>query len=244
MRVRLLFAGCVLGLLSQACASGPVEQNTSRIHIHLSTAIIAPYQQLGEQGELEGFAIPVIECLMSKLNLDYTIEVYPWKRAQSNVEQGLSDAFFVASQSDERDAYAQQSAPLFSGTRSWYLREELTLDPQSEEFKTTAMVGTVFGTNMHRMLEQNYTNVVTKTTEEDLLELLSLGRLDGVLLTDLMFEYTLNFMSISEHPFTRVLAKQKPLGVYFGHSFLAQHPEFLTKFNASIPDCKRSEIVP
>ncbi|TNC79624.1 MAG: hypothetical protein C9356_18135 [Oleiphilus sp.] len=239
-----LFFGTLCWAMLSASASAASDTDLPRPEIHLSTAIIAPYQQLGEQGELEGFAIPVVECLMAKLGFDYKIEVFPWLRAQKNVESGESDAFFVASQSSERDRYAQQSSPLFSGTRSWYLREGFELEPHSEAFRQEAMVGTVFGTNMHRKLEQEFQHVVTKTTEEDLLQLLHLGRLDGVLLTDLMFEYTIGFMSMEHHAFTRVLARQKPLGVYFSHVFLEKHPGFMARFNASIPECKRSVVIP
>lgn len=212
-----------------------------RPYVHFSTAIIAPYQMYGEQGELEGFAIPIIECAMERMEMDYNIDVLPWARAQKNVELGESDAFFVASRNAVRDAYAQQSAPLFSGTRSWFFRRGVSVDPVADEFRDQAMVGTIFGTNMHSLLSQSYANVVTKTTEEDLIALLKIGRLDAVFLTDLMFDHTIDRLDLNPADFVRKEAARKPLGVYFGHQFLAQNSSFLELFNAVLSLCSENQ---
>ena len=238
---RIYFSGIVvLCLLVGKVLAETSSASADRPFIRLSTALITPYQSIGERGELEGVAIPLVECLMQALHYDYKIEVLPWARAQRNVELGESDAFFVASQNPTRDTYAVQSEPLFSGKRSWYLREGYSVEPESEQFKKEAMVGTVFGTNMHRMLAENFNNVVTKTTEEDLIALLKIGRVDAILLTDLMYEHTIKFIGMENPPFKKFLAEQKPLGVYFGKRFLDQHSGFLQQFNALIPECKQS----
>ena len=211
-----------------------------RPYIHFSTAIISPYQMYSEHGELGGFAIPIIECAMERMAFDYKIDVLPWARAQKNVELGESDAFFVASRNAVRDAYAQQSIPLFSGTRSWFFRRGFSVDPLADEFRDNAMVGTIFGTNMHSLLSQSYANVVTKTTEEDLIALLKIGRLDAVFITDLMFDHTIELLGLDPEDFVRKESARKPLGVYFGHQFLAQNSSFLDKFNAVVSLCSEN----
>lgn len=228
---------CLLILAEESFSSTESE----RSYIHFSTAIIAPYQMYSEQGELEGGAIPIIECAMERMAYDYKIDVLPWARAQKNVELGESDAFFVASRNAVRDAYAQQSIPLFSGTRSWFFRRGYSVDPLADEFRERAMVGTIFGTNMHSLLSQTYANVVTKTTEEDLISLLKTGRLEAVLLTDLMFEHTIELLDLNPADFVRKASARKPLGVYFGNQFLAQNSSFLEQFNAVVSLCSENQ---
>ena len=99
--------------------------------VKFATAPIAPYQVVGEGGKLIGSALPVIECIMRNLEIPYTVDVFPWGRAQQNVELGDHDAFFVASQNRVRDSYAQLSEPLFAGTRSWVFRKGEGEDPES-----------------------------------------------------------------------------------------------------------------
>ncbi len=232
---RILSGLFVVFLLSAEGLSASEAANSA---IHFSTAIISPYQMYSQDGELGGFAIPLVGCAMAQLGRTYKIDVLPWARAQKNVELGESDAFFVASRNDARDAYAQQSAPLFSGSRSWFFRTGLELDPQSNEFRENAMVGTVFGTNMHRLLMETHRNVITKTTEKELISLLEIGRLDGLFLTDLMFDHSLTSLGLEPLDFVKKESVQQPLGVYFGNHFLARNPSFLGGFNHAISECR------
>lgn len=205
--------------------------------IKFATAIIPPYQVYDDNHELSGYAIPVIHCISNKLNIDADIQVYPWARAQRLVEIGEKDAFFVASQNTERDAYALKSLPLFSGKRSWYFRSGQTLDINSNDFRESGIVGTVFGTNMHTKLNREFKNVVTKTSEPELIELLNLGRIDGLLLTELMFQYGLSSLDIPEERFEKLPAGNRPLGVYFSREFINDNPAFLERFNSHIDAC-------
>lgn len=234
---RALLLGGLFSFSSVALCQVEADASPDASVIRFSTATITPYQTLDDKGELSGFAIPIIECLMQAMSLEYRIEVLPWARAQKNVELGHSDAFFVASRNADRDRYATQSKPLFSGTRSWYVRPSISLKPDTIQFREQALVGTIFGTNMHRLLQEEFANVVTKTTEEELIVLLDKGRLDAVLMTDLMFETSLAQMDMSEHSFRRYQSAQKPLGVYFGHHFLARQADFLARFNEHVPGC-------
>lgn len=222
---------------------GLLASEAANSAIHFSTAIISPYQMYSQDGELEGFAIPLVGCAMAQLGRGYTIDVLPWARAQKNVELGKSDAFFVASRNDARDAYARQSAPLFSGTRSWFFRKGVESDPQSNEFRKNAMVGTIFGTNMHSLLMKTHRNVITKTTEEELISLLEIGRLDGLFLTDLMFDHTVASLALDPLEFVKLESVQQPLGVYFGNHFIARNPSFLDGFNRAMSECKSDSVL-
>lgn len=207
--------------------------------ISFATALIEPYQALDQNGKLEGLALPIISCVMNKLDTAFTIEVLPWARAQKNVELGVHDAFFVASRNAVRDAYAKPSEPLFSGLRSWVFRPGYVADPDTAEFKQQGRVGSIFGTNMHAWLDKNYSNVVAKSSEQDLLALLVAGRVDAVLVTDAMYEHMLESNQNTESAFNVRPHAPKPLGVYFGNQFLTKHPQILDQFNSALPDCTK-----
>lgn len=206
--------------------------------VKFATAPIAPYQVVGEGGKLIGSALPVIECMMRNLEIPYTVDVFPWGRAQQNVELGDHDAFFVASQNRVRDSYAQLSEPLFAGTRSWVFRKGEGEDPETPAFKENAFVGTVRGTNMHTMLDAFYGNVVLKDREYDLIQLLLADRLKAVLMTNDMFHHIRRLYDLNEDDFDFVTSSQRPLGVYISDAFIERYPSFMSAFNKSVPACR------
>lgn len=230
-------------ILAWSISASANNENLRKKVIKFSTAIIPPYQSYGANNSLQGSAPSLVNCITNRLGFSSEIKVFPWARAQKSVKNKERDAFFVASQNIKRDSYAEKSAPLFSGTRSWYFRKEYTIqDTTSDSFKETAYVGTVFGTNMHSMLKENFKHVVSKTTEAELIELLKLGRLDALLLTKDMYKHVITTLDIPQDYFPTVTAAQKPLGVYFGHHFLKAHPNFLKKFNDNIEACKTENL--
>lgn len=209
------------------------------VRVKFATGLIEPYQILDDKGQLGGLAPPIISCAMNVLKTEYTVDVLPWARAQKNVEMGHHDAFFVASRNDERDRYAKASAPLFSGLRSWVFRQGFDFDPDAEEFRKNGRVGSIFGTNMHSWLSKNYKNVVTKSDEQSLIELLEAGRVDAVLMTDAMHEHMMDANSFDRAKFNFRAQSKNPLGVYFGNSFLNANPEMLSLFNQALDGCVR-----
>jgi ABC-type amino acid transport substrate-binding protein len=209
-----------------------------QVPIKFATAVIAPYQVLDSDDEVSGTAVRAVECIMTLLKRPYEITVFPWVRAQKLVENGKFDAFFVASENENRNQYAKLSEPLFDSSWIWFYPKVSTIDPSSDEFMRNASVGAVFGTNMHAWLKSNFEHVVTKKNADELFQLLSVERLDVVLLTLPMFKDSIKRMGLEENNFRSVVAKKRPLGVYFGDEFLEKNAVFLTLFNQSIEYCK------
>lgn len=206
--------------------------------IKFATAIIPPYQTLTDDGVVTGSAINIVECAMKELNRAHSINVLPWVRAQKLVEQGEFAAFFVASQNEARNKYATLSTPLFDSSWVWFLPKTSTLDPSSQAFIDQASVGGVFGTNMYSWLKKDFEHVVIKTGADELFRLLSVDRLDAVLLTKPMFIDSVKRLGLQESNFRSVVAKERPLGVYFSNDFLAKNPEILSRFNHSVKTCR------
>ena len=211
---------------------------TEPVEIKFATAIIPPYQLLDADDQLKGRSVAILECAMAPLNQSYSVSVLPWLRAQMLVEKGEFDAFFIASENAERNRYAKISRPLFDSSWIWFYPKKSLLDPSSDSFAYNASVGGVFGTNMNAWLKKYFEYAVIKTTADELFKLLSVERLDAILLTELMFKDSVKRLGLKESDFKRVVAKKRPLGVYFGNTFLKKHPEWLSQFNQSIKNCQ------
>jgi len=224
--------GLVLLFFAMSCFA---EKQSS---LRFATAIIPPYQTLDKDDLPTGSAVHIVECVMTSLNQPYEIKIFPWVRAQKLVEKGEFDAFFIASENNVRNQYAKLSAPLFDSSWIWFLSKTSTLDPFSDEFIRNASVGGVFGTNMHSWLQKEFEYVVAKKEADELFELLAVARLDVLLLTKPMFKDSIKRLGLNEGDFRSVVAKKRPLGVYFGYQFLEKNPNFLTRFNQSIKRCQ------
>jgi hypothetical protein len=92
---------------------------------------------------------------------------------------------------------------------------------------------------MHAWIKKEFKHVSTKKEADELFSLLSVGRLDAVLLTKPMFKDSIQRLGLNESDFRSVVAKKRPLGVYFGNNILATRPQLLTQFNQSLESCRK-----
>ncbi|PHV03256.1 hypothetical protein CSQ88_02965 [Iodobacter sp. BJB302] len=209
--------------------------------VRLLTQQQPPYSNQQADGRQSGLALETVRCVMNKLQRPVEIKFLPWKRAQNLVELGEADGFFSASQNSERDRFATLSQAIAPQQWRWYFRTENTAKPLSEEFRLSATVGAYFGSNMLTWLKASgYRIYATPPAHDQLLKMLLAGRVAAVLASDLAMNEAIH----AEHAENKIrseLQEDKPLGVYFGHRFLKEDPEFLARFNAELPSC-RSKI--
>lgn len=91
-------------LMSTGCYAGEKQK------IVFSTAPgWEPYVYLDNKGTGQGLYIDLLKQIFeNELGMDLVIEFVPWKRAQHNVERGLSD-IMVTALTEEREQYAESS---------------------------------------------------------------------------------------------------------------------------------------
>jgi polar amino acid transport system substrate-binding protein len=206
--------------------------------VRLLTQQQLPYSNQQEDGRQSGIALEAVRCVMNKLQRPVEIKFLPWKRAQNLVEQGEADGFFSASQNNERDRYATLSQTIAPQQWHWYFRTDSTAKPLSEEFRQSATVGAYFGSNMLTWLKASeYRIFATPPGHDQLLKMLLAGRVGAVLASDLAMNEVIH-AARAESKIRSELQEDKPLGVYFGHRFLKEEPEFLARFNAELPACR------
>lgn len=228
--VRTIMASMALSLVAVPAA-------TAADTVRMTTQEWSPYQLL-ENGTLGGHAVDAVECVMESIGTSYTMDVLPWARAQLLVQEGQADAFFAASASAKRDAYATISEPIAPQVWGWYHLKGNSVDVED---KDNTAVGVQLGSNMASWLDTNGYKAVTKLpVSGDLIRVLKAGRVEAVLSNQLAFEDDLAAAGESPDQFSSVEHSNRPLGVYFSNTFLAANPGFLDKFNAAVPGCARS----
>lgn len=178
-----------------------------------------------------------VRCVFEKLGVHLEIRVYPWKRAQSMVQNGDADGFFAASRRIKRDEFAVMSDVVADQKWNWYLRKENPLSPDDPLFRETATVGGFIGANMLSWMQENKYNITaTPANTEQLLKILLAGRVDAVLANNHVMEALLFRYDVKDD--VKVYLNQdKPLGVYFAKSFLTANPGFLEAFNGVLGSC-------
>lgn len=216
------------------------KSSASDLHkIILTTHNLPPYGSYQDDGSFRGVAVDVVECALHKIQQPFEILVVPWKRAQVMVQKHVAHGFFAGSQNKKRDSYAVMSAIIADQKWVWYLPKDSSLDPFSEDFRKNARVASFVGANMLKWLIDNKYNVAAKpSNSKALIEMLSRGRLDAVLINNYVGAEIINKLELHDQ-FRIVVNKNKPLGVYFDKDFIHKSPGFLDKFNEAVPACRQ-----
>ena len=85
--------------------------------------------------------------------------------------------------------------------------------------------------------KRDFVYVVQKQGSDELFQLLSVARLDAILLTKPMFENSIKRLGKSAKDYKSVVAKKRPLGVYFGKVLALKKPDFIARFNQGLRVC-------
>ena len=205
----------------------------------LTTHIFFPYSYYQNDQTFRGSAVDVVTCAFEKMGWSLDIRVVPWKRAQITVWEGQADGFFAASQNFERDQKARMSDVIAEQNWTWYVHRNSGLRPDSPEFKATAHVSSFNGANMHQWLIDEGYNVASKPPHNSLqlVQMLLSNRFDAILANELVMQSIIEQQKLHTE-LDAVVARNKPLGVYFSNEVLKKHPRLLEKFNQQVPACR------
>jgi polar amino acid transport system substrate-binding protein len=199
--------------------------------IKLTTQEWKPYQTV-VGGQVEGTAVKAVKCVLEKMGHKAEITVLPWVRAQKDVADGAANGFFAASKSADRDAFADMSAPFIPQVWKWYTAADKAVDVTAK----TAKVGVLAGSSMEKWLDENgYAGTQKIQSADALVKMLQSGRIEAVLSNEIVFKEA---AGAAESSFKAIPHSDRPLGVYFGKTFLASHAGFLDAFNAQVKTCQ------
>lgn len=216
---------CCLFTASRADESG----------LHLETTLVPPYQVMVD-GQLKGSAVEVLQCALRQLQMTYTTNIVPWKRAKNNLRSGQSDGFFSVMQLPEMEPYARLSAPLMLEKWFWFAFDSQLF--QRPGFPSTVRIGVLRGSNQEGWLQEHQIPIAQSVNQlSSLLRLLSIRRIDTLLVDRQVMIQALEQQMGLNQPLAKQFERYAPLGVYFSHHFLQQNPDFIHRFNAAISLC-------
>jgi len=90
----------------------------------IATTIIPPYT-IQEDGEIGGLATELVENVFQKMNVKYSIKIYPFKRALRLVESGDLHGIYIVGKHKKRTAiYHYPKEPLVTTNFIWFIRKE------------------------------------------------------------------------------------------------------------------------
>lgn len=221
---------CLLLLIATLAQASDEEHPTVR----LDTSLEDPYQVVVD-GELSGSSVTVLQCIFSRLHQPYQIQLTSLSRARQNVSRRIADGFFSSAPDTQVDGYAQLSAPLLMEKWYWYALEPQILNKPIWE--RDLRIGSVLGSNSMTWLEARGITVAQKVPRlEQLIELLQRGRIDLFLADGNVMRSALS-QQPKQPDLQQRFVRYSPLGVYFSHDFLQQHPDFLNAFNRQVEHC-------
>lgn len=221
---------CLLLLIATLAQASDEDHPTVR----LDTSLEDPYQVVVD-GELSGSSVTVLQCIFSRMHQPYQIQLTSLSRARQNVSRRIADGFFSSAPDTQVDGYAQLSAPLLMEKWYWYALEPQILNKPIWE--RDLRIGSVLGSNSMTWLEARGITVAQKVPRlEQLIELLQRGRIDLFLADDNVMRSALS-QQPKQPDLQQRFVRYSPLGVYFSHDFLQQHPDFLNAFNRQVEHC-------
>lgn len=230
---------CLLLLISLKFSADVYAQPTfGPSRLLLTTQDWPPYQEY-KHGQMQGVALDKVKCALGKMGQPYQLTMTAWSDAQLRVHSGAQHAFFVATQTAERDDYATLSAPIAQQELVWYFGPGV--EPKINELsKLNLKFSAKFGSNKWFWLKRNGFNVVKQPRDAKvLLKLLKQREIDIALEDKLVFGRELETAELPSDFFQSKAHETKPMGVYFSNRFLNKYSGFLSAFNAAVSKCER-----
>lgn len=220
----------ILLLLSFSGATYGAENS---LYLTLGTNI--PIKTLAQNNTTNDDATQQVNCILNKMQADYRIRLLPWRRAKQDVHSQILDGFFPAVAVDDASSFATLSTPLVLENWYWFWRAE-TQAPTT--WKEKSRIGVILGGQQETILmNEGYTTFTTANNAQQLVKLLFAERIDAMLMDKEEFEKLAAQMKIKESQYHSRFFRYQSMGVYFGESFLEDHPNFLTTFNSFASSC-------
>lgn len=179
--------------------------------------------------------LPHLQCIFSHLDLDFNVQIVPWRRTYQDVKSNRIDGFFTAIPMRIVEPYAVLSAPLVLENWYWFWRLD-TVAPES--WREGYKLGSILGSQQETWLEEAGYKVGTSANNlPQLIKLLQSRRIDVILADREHFLRAAKELKIDPSHFQSRFFRYVPLGVYFNEQFLNLNPEFLRQFNQQINGC-------
>jgi polar amino acid transport system substrate-binding protein len=137
----------------------------------------------------KGVSVDQVNVLMTRANLDYSIDMMPWARALTLAETDPSTCVFTTVHNDERDKKFKWVEPLLSGRTVLIRKRGTSVDPKTLAEATKYVIGTQRGDFTADVLKSNHFAKVDLASDFNLTyKKLMLGRIDMMPISEKYYE--------------------------------------------------------
>ena len=229
-----LTALLVIGLFASETAV--LAQDKMRIFTHGE----GTFAKLLDDGRFIGPGVDLLRCSMRALGQPFSINQAAMVRKGRLIEDGGMDAWFPSLVSGPEHRKKRIAYPIGMMPIYWYVSKQISIDPDSADFKKTAKVSAFPGSTTERILLGLDFQVQPGTDDENAVVLwLMEGRLDAFLSADFEGLLKPGARKFMDTKIKRILYKNFDVGVEFTELFLRRRPEFVQHFQKAMNACKQ-----
>lgn len=152
----------------------------------------------------QGISHRLITAAFKQSNIEVNSLVVPYSRALMMAEKGAVDGVFnVAREASTEQRFVFGTTPLFIATASFYHKKEQAIKAANKwDLPKGTVVGVVksyeYGDEFPLLVKQRQLNLVQVATQQQLINLLLIGRIDTALMFDLVAKDNLQKMGVSD----------------------------------------------
>ncbi|MBW0295000.1 amino acid ABC transporter substrate-binding protein [Shewanella xiamenensis] len=152
----------------------------------------------------QGISHRLIEAAFKQAHIEVNSLVVPYSRALMMAEKGAVDGVFnVTREASTEQRFVFGDMPLFVAKASFYQRKQRSLLAENKwQIPKGSNVGVIksyeYGDEFPELVKQRQLNIVTVATQQQLINLLLIGRIDAAVMFDLVAQENLQKMGVSD----------------------------------------------
>jgi polar amino acid transport system substrate-binding protein len=132
-----------------------------------------------------GPATDIVMAVCTAANIECTVRLLPWLRAQNEVKQGKADGLFVIGRNKEREKWLTFSPPVFRAEYGFFVRVDNPLCYRQPSDLRGYVIGVYGPSNTSKTLkrlqqEKNGFTIDMRPDDESGFQKLAVGRVDAV----------------------------------------------------------------
>ncbi|QYJ80538.1 transporter substrate-binding domain-containing protein [Shewanella acanthi] len=148
-----------------------------------------------------GISHRLIKAAFEQLPYEINSLIVPYSRGLMMAEKGSVDGVFnVSKEESTEQRFVFGNTPLFVATASFYQKKQTKTVNNKWALPIGSTVGIIksyeYGNEFNELVKQRKLNIVTVTTQQQLVNLLLIGRIDAALMYDLVAQEVLAKMGV------------------------------------------------
>lgn len=151
----------------------------ARMEIKFATQDFFPFSYK-ENGKIKGPGIEIVQKICSKINVKYTVDIFPWRRSLAMCNKGQIQALFMVGKNKEREQNFKFSPPLIATEYGFFecINKPINYDGISSLHNMTIGAYGPSNTsyNLKNLIITSDNNITIDITPDDLTQFKKLAR--------------------------------------------------------------------